>query len=68
MLLLNTMSSMQGLLDHNILQNRPLMESAGGCVEARPFVWGESTLQDLPAEWQRPDLVIAADVRPCSCL
>ena len=53
----------QDLLKQNIAQNEALIAAAGGHAQCCPFIWGTSTLLDLPHAWQQADLVIAADVR-----
>ena len=54
--------SAQGLLQQNIAENAGLVAQAQGSVACCPFVWGVTPLTELPRPWQRPDLVVAADV------
>ena len=70
---LSELPYVQDLLKQNITQNETLIAAAGGHAQCCPFIWGTSTLLDLPQAWQQADLIIAADVRaetlawpPCS--
>ena len=53
---------LQEMLRRNAANNHSLVCVAGGSVQCCPYVWGTTPVTDLPQLWQRPQLVIAADV------
>ena len=52
----------QDLIRSNIKLNQQAMDSAGGAAIAHELTWGITQAQQLPQQWQAPDVVIAADV------
>ena len=57
-----SVSVTQGIIDHNIRENRQAWEGSGGCAEAAELSWGTTNVSAMGAPWSAPDFVIAADV------
>lgn len=53
---------MQDLLNSNVALNRDAIEAAGGEANVQALTWGSTSPTELSEGWQKPDLIVAADV------
>ncbi|KAK9819756.1 hypothetical protein WJX72_002004 [[Myrmecia] bisecta] len=60
--MLTDMPQVLALMDANIARNASIIQAAGGSAQACELTWGQTSVSLLACGWDKPDLVVAADV------